>query len=382
LDKFKIAVLGAGNAGLTFAGDLSLAGHRVNLCELPECGNRLLPIEKSGGVIEMAGACRNGLAQLNLFTTNFQEGLDGMEVILIATPAYRHQTFAEAISPYLKDGQLIILNPAYSFGAVEVSNIFKKNGLNLDRIMIGSTAALAYGTRKYLGNKVYANAVKAKVPFAAFPAKNTEKMLSILNRIYPQDDKKRGILIPTDNELKTTLENINPPAHVTMMILKAVYVELGEEPYDKCDKSFAVKCLLKEINRETMAITSAFGLDPLSYEYVHDVLMYPYWLRLPRSVDKPEWAKPENMPVEYIPKSNLLYLRYITEDIPYGLVPISELGKMVNVPTSAIDAAITIGSIITETDYRSTGRTLEKLGLRDLNKIDFLRYLNEGGHSY
>ena len=376
--RYKIAVLGAGNAGLTFAGDLALAGHCVNLCELPEWGDRLLPIEKSGGMIEMAGACRNGLAKLNLFTTNLQEGLRGIEVILIATPAYRHQSFAEAISPCLEDGQLIVLNPGYSFGAVEVANVLKKNGVNLNNIMMGSTVALVYGTRKYCGNKVYANAVKAKVSFSAFPAKNTEKMLPTLNQIYPQDDKKRGMLIPTDSELKTTLENINPPAHVPMMILKTVYVELGEEPYDKCDKSYAVKCLLKEINKETMAITSAFNLEPLSYEYVHDVMMYPYWLRLPRSVDKPDWAKPENMAVEYTSRSNLLYMRYITEDIPYGLVPICELGKMVDVPTPAIDAAITIGSIITETDYRTTGRTLKNLGLEGMSKKDLLRYLNEG----
>ena len=378
MNKYKIAVLGAGNAGLTFAGDLTLGGHYVNLCELPGMENRLLPIKESGGIIEMAGACRSGYAKLNMLTTNMEEGLKEVEVILIATPAYRHILFAEAIAPHLKDGQMIVLNPGYSFGAVEVANVLKGKGINPNKIMIGSTVALVYGTRKYCGCKVYANAVKSKVFFAAFPGKNTEKMIDKLNQIYPQDDRKRGILIPTENELRTTLENINPPLHAPMMILKAVYVELGEEPYDKCDKSFAVKCLTKEINTETNAITTAFGLDSLSYEFVHDVLMYPYWLKLPRVTDRPEWAIPENMPLEYSTKSNLLNMRYITEDIPYGLVPIAELGKMVNVPTPAIDSVITIASIITETDFRMKGRTLENLGIEGMSKEKFLRFLNVG----
>ena len=378
VNKYKIAVLGAGNAGLTFAGDLTLGGHCVNLCELPDLESRFIPIRESEGRIEMAGACRNGIAKLNLFTTNLEQGLNGVEIILIASPAYRHHSFAEAICPYLRAGQMIVLNPGYSFGAVEVANIFKKNGLNLNQVLVGSTVALVYGTRKYCGNKVYANAVKAKVPFTAFPAKNTEKMVGRLNHIFPQEDGKRGILIPTDNELKTTLENINPPAHVPMMILKAVYVELGEEPYDKCDKSNAVKCLLKAINQETLAITNAFGLEPLSYEIVHDVLMYPYWLRLPRVTDRPIWAVPENMAWEYTSKANLLNMRYLHEDIPYGLVTISELGKMVNVPTLAIDSVITLASIITDTDFRLKGRTLERLGLRGMSREDLLRFLNHG----
>jgi opine dehydrogenase len=369
LKKYKIAVLGAGNAGVTFAGDLTLAGHCVNLCDLPHFEERLVPIRESKGEIEMAGACRNGFAKLNLYTTDVAQALKGVEVIMIASPAFRHQAFAEAISPHLQDGQIIVLNPGYSFGAVEVATILKKNGVNLNSVLIGSTVAMVYGTRKYCGSKVYANAVKAKVPFAAFPAKN---------EIFPQEDGKRGVLIPTTNELKTTLENINPPAHVPMMLLKAVYVELGEEPYDKCDKSHAVKCMMKAINQETLAITEAFGLEPLGYEFIHDVLMYPYWLRLPRSTERPAWAVPENMPWEYTTKANLLNMRYLHEDVPYGLVAISELGEMVNVPTPVIDSAITLASIITETDFKAKGRTLEKLGLNGMSNEELLCFLNHG----
>ncbi len=371
---YKVAVLGGGNGALTFAGDLALAGHSVNLCDLPQFKANLDSIEEAGGT-EMAGACRNGFARINMVTTDMKEALKGVEVILVVTPAYGHVPFAEAMAPYLEDGQIITLNPGYSFGTVEVANVLKEKGVHLNRIMLGTVSILVYATRKYLGNKVFCTAVKAKVPFAAFPAKNTEKMLATLNQILPQADGKRGILIPVDNELKTTLENENPCVHVPMMILKAVDIELGEDPLEKSDKSHARLCLQEAMYEEEMAITRAFGVEPWSLEYVEE-LIYPSWNK--KTTDRPEWANPENMAPGYAPGTNLLRMRYLSEELPYGLVPISELGKMVNVPTPAIDSVIEIGSIITETDYWTAGRTLEKLGIAGMSKSELLRYLNEG----
>ena len=55
--------------------------------------------------------------------------------------------------------------------------------------------------------------------------------------------------------------------------------------------------------------------------------------------------------------------RYITEDLPFGLVPRCELGRLVGVPTRVIDGIVSLGSSVCQEDYWSTGRTLESLGL-------------------
>jgi opine dehydrogenase len=380
MKKYKVAVFGSGNGGLTFAGDLALAGHIINLCELPRFKESIDPLIESGG-IEMAGVARTGFAKLNNVTTNVGEAIKGVDVVIIAVPAYGHRAFAEAIAPYVEDGQLLTLNPSYTLGCVEFVHTLKEKGVDLNKVMIGATGILPYATRKFMGNKVYCTAVKAKVPFAAFPAKNTAKMLRVLNEIYPQDDGERGILIDSVNELKMSLENINIFGHPPMMILKAVDVELGEEPYLKAEKSHAVALLRRAMNAEAMEITKSFGMEPWSFEYIHDVLMYPYWVKRPREkIDEPEWAKPENQPPEYAAGRGFNFLkgRYITEDLPYGLVPISELGDLVGVKTPTIDAVIEIGSIIAEDNFREKGRTLKKLGLARMSKEQILKYLNEG----
>lgn len=379
MKRYKIAVLGSGNGGLTFAGDFALAGHTVNLCELPHFKDSLDPVA-TAGFIEMTGAARNGLARLNMVTANIQEAISGVEAIIIAVPAYGHVAFAEAIAPYIEDGQIITLNPSYTLGSIEFVNALKNKGVDPNKILLGSTGILVYATRKFMGNKIFCMCVKAKIPFSAFPAKNTGKMLSVLNEFYPQPDGEHGVLVDSYNDLKLSLENINLYVHPPMMILKAVDVELGEEPYLKSEHSRAVKLLGRAMNREAMAITKAYGIESWSHEYLHDVLMYPYWVRRPREVDKPDWAKPENQPAEYGASRGFNFLkgRYITEDIPYGLVPISELGDAVGVPTPSIDAVIDIGSVIAETSFREVGRTLKKLGVADMSKAELLNYVNEG----
>jgi opine dehydrogenase len=56
--------------------------------------------------------------------------------------------------------------------------------------------------------------------------------------------------------------------------------------------------------------------------------------------------------------------RFITEDVPYGLVLISSIGRRFNVPTPTTDAR--------------EGMTLEKLGLGDMTKEGIEEYLREG----
>ena len=60
-------------------------------------------------------------------------------------------------------------------------------------------------------------------------------------------------------------------------------------------------------------------------------------------------------------------LRYVTEDVPTGLVPISELGKKFGVETPAINTIINLADILFDADFRAKGRNLDQLGLRDLS---------------
>ena len=55
--------------------------------------------------------------------------------------------------------------------------------------------------------------------------------------------------------------------------------------------------------------------------------------------------------------------RWLTEDVPYGLVTWADLGRRTGVATPVIDAVITLASAVLGVDYRAGGRTAEDLGL-------------------
>lgn len=385
--EFKqIAVLGGGNGGWAFAGDLALAGFDVNLFDFPEFYDEsLAPLEDFGG-IEMAGVGREGFAELNMITSDLEEALDGVQVILIAAPSFAHAEFAKSCAPYLTEGQIIVLNPGYTFGAIEFSNVVAREGFDIEKITICETASLLYAARKYLPNKVFCGGVKTRLPFAAFPGENTEEANEILQDIFIQSDKERGQIVPVKNVLMNSLLNTNPPGHVPMMLLKAVYVEQGEEPYVNCDESGAVQKLKQAISQKFLDLQKALGFPLMSFQYIHHKLFYPPGAPLheliinPDYEGGPEWAIKENQPEIYATGRdiNLLEMRYLTEDVPYALAGFSTLGDMLGVKTPVIDSCIEMASVITGRDFWQEGRTTQKVGISHFSKSELLNYVNKG----
>jgi opine dehydrogenase len=70
--------------------------------------------------------------------------------------------------------------------------------------------------------------------------------------------------------------------------------------------------------------------------------------------------------------------RYVTEDIPYGLVAWASIGDAVGVETPMMDALIALGSVIMGKDCRKEGRNLEHMGLEGLDLKQIKTYLDEG----
>jgi len=70
--------------------------------------------------------------------------------------------------------------------------------------------------------------------------------------------------------------------------------------------------------------------------------------------------------------------RYLFEEIPMSLVPIAALGLRYGVSVRGIDAIIKLACIIHNTDYWRKGRTLEKLGIKDLSVEELTHYVETG----
>jgi opine dehydrogenase len=70
--------------------------------------------------------------------------------------------------------------------------------------------------------------------------------------------------------------------------------------------------------------------------------------------------------------------RFVTEDVPYGMVLLSTLGNLLKVPTPTHNAVIQLASVINRTDYWKTGRGMKQLGLSQFDKKGLKKFLLEG----
>ena len=109
----KITIIGAGNGGCTYAAYLGKRGHEVCLYEVPELADNLKDVIELGG-FEMRG-CDTGFGAVAKCTTNIEEAVNGVEYILVVTPAFCHRIIAKLAAPYLKSGQTVVLNPGSVF---------------------------------------------------------------------------------------------------------------------------------------------------------------------------------------------------------------------------------------------------------------------------
>src|SRR5262245_32260145 len=102
----SLTVLGGGNTAFAVAANLTLAGHRVTLGELPAFAAMIAPIVENRQ-ITLAGVGHAGVARLEHVTTDLAAALTENALVLLIVPAYGHKPFAEACAAHLRPGQTV-----------------------------------------------------------------------------------------------------------------------------------------------------------------------------------------------------------------------------------------------------------------------------------
>ncbi len=363
----KITIIGAGNGGCTYAAYLGKRGHEVCLYEVPELADNLKDIWERGG-LEMRGA-DTGFGPVAKCTTDIQEAVTDVDYILVVTPAFAHRVIARLAAPYLKSGQTVILNPGAVLGAVEFLNVLRENG-NYEDITVGETSSNAFACRRYRPVDVNILGIKEKLYLACIPAGRVEKITEDLNAFFPS-----YTAIP--NILYTSLMNGNAILHPISAVLNAGWIEMTQGDFDFYwgGMTPGVCQNIDQVDRERLAVAEALGYPQVSLnELNHIYYGHPEWATLYDffSRSKVHGGTPEAK------APSTTHHRYITEDVPYGLVPISELGKKVKVSTPHIDAVITLTSTFNGEDYRTNGRCLKNLGFAEKSVEDILEFILHG----
>ncbi len=358
----RFAILGAGHGGQAMAAHLAYMGFTVSLYNRsPE---RLEPIRARGG-ITLDGVVE-GFGHIPLITTDIAEAIADVDVIMAVVPATAHRFLAEECAPHLKDGQIVVLNPGRTGGALEFLNVLNKKRCAAD-VTIAEAQTLIYATRNNNPAQVTIYGIKNSIPVAAIPSHHTPHVLQALNKAFPQ-------FVPGTNVLKTSLDNIGAIFHPGLAILNAGRIESthGEFEFYMDGVTPSVARVLESMDQERIAVAAALGIRAMS---ARNWLYIAYDAAGKTLYD----AIQSNPGYKGIKAPLSIYHRYISEDVPMSLVPIASLGDMLGVATPTIRHMIHLGSLLHEQDYWLEGRTVESMGIAGLDIADIRRYVLEGG---
>jgi len=363
MNAMKVAVLGGGNGAHTVAADLTLKCLSVNMFEMEEFASSMQAVFDTGE-IEMTGVAGQGKAKLNLITTDLAAAIRGVEVIFIILPGFTITTYARLLAPHLTENQMVIIMPG-TLAALEFRQTLRDCG-NLKEIITAEDGGLPFATRLIAPGKVQTFHIRAVCPLAAVPGNQGLVVFEKISGLYPFALKKTVI--------ETGMGHLTPLLHPAGCLLNAGRIERSHGEFYMYEEGMtpSVVRVIEALDRERIQIGKRLGIDlPTAVDMMVESAYGPrgtLWESLNGSAGL--------TPVKGPPS---LENRYVTEDIPYGLVAWASLGDAVGVDTPMMDSLVEIGSVIMGKNCWQEGRNLKKMGLAGLDLEQIKVFLEFAG---
>lgn len=343
----KVSILGAGNGGTAVAAELSLKDHEVSLIKTSNAMhdqnfNYLL---ENGGIVKLVEEGRTETAKIRHVTRELSHISDS-EVVIVYIQTNYHEDLIKRIKPYLRDGQILLLNPGYFSTAYVLKHcsdidltVCEAQSSFLD-CRISEPGTIKIGFRN------------VRNPLGIYPVSRLNECREVLDKLgFP------FAYLPS--VVEAALHNPNLIVHTVGAIMSIPRIEKTGGEYCMYHEVFtpSVWRILEALDREKMDVMERLGCQRLPYAEA-----CKYRNTLDDSRDAKEvffWYA--NMPTRAKGPTEV-DSRYISEDVPQGLVLLETFGLKYNVKTPICTALINIASAALGRDLRLEGRTIERLG--------------------
>jgi opine dehydrogenase len=332
------------------AGHLGIMGFPVRLYNRTD--ENLHAVRWHGGV-KVTGEIE-GFGAVQVATSAMNEAVSGADVVMVVVPATAHRFVAEAMASCLQDGQIVVLNPGRTGGALAFQQVLRTKGCRAS-LLLGETSTFLYASRALSRSEARIFRIKNSVRFAALPAYWIPEVLPVLNQAFPQ-------FAPGDNVLSTGTENIGAIFHPALTLLNAGWIETtrGDFDYYLGGISPSVACVLERLDSERVAVAASLGVRTVSARE---------WLYLTYDAPGRDLYEAIQNTGSYrgIRAPHNILHRYVTEDVPMSLVPLASIGKMLGVLVPMMEMVINLANVMHGKDYWKEGRTVQHMGLAGLS---------------
>ena len=360
-----VAIIGAGIGGIYLAAELGMLGCRLRLHDLDD--SRLAEIRARGG-IEVEGD-KAGFAAIERVTTDPAAAVDGAEIIVVVTGGNHQAGAARGLAPLLRDGQIILLIQGNTGGSLVVRHALDMAGCRA-QVDVAEMDNYPYSCWRLGPARIRPIIRKRWLQIASFPGNRIASVFPRLSPLFPA-------AVAAPNPIHTGFTNANAMLHVANCVANAGKIDRGEAyKFYAEGVTPAVARLYQAINAERVAIAAAFGAAVPSLE---DWFERVYGVR-GASLDETCRLLTTNPdgPYQATGTPSSWTHKYITEDVPTGLMPMAALGRAAGVAIPAIDGVIRLAATMAGNEFAAEARTLDRLGLAGMDGAQIRRAAEEG----
>lgn len=362
----RVAIIGAGNGGCAAAAELAKAGFDVRL--YGRSASTIEPLIKRGG-IEYEGIWGDGFCPLRIITGDPAEAMHDADVVVMMGPTHAHVQMVETVAPHLKSDQILFAAPGHTLTLVPAT--LRAAGHRSP--VTCETATLPYICRKVSPERVKVSRKAAQLKFAAFPASRTAQLAERLKPLF-------SAISPVPTLLDTVFPYTNAIHHPPALLCNIGRVEDTGGDYCHYYQGItpSVGRIIDALDAERLSVAAAFGckVDKIS-DYFFQI---GYTNEQGRDGGNAYSVFHNSEPNRWIKAPPSIDHRFFNEDIPYGLVPLTELGALAGLSMPASSAVIDLASIATGKAYRESGLTRERMRINGLD-VASLRSLLENGYA-
>ena len=353
----KIAMLGAGNAGCAVAADLTVHGHEVTLIKTSHAmhDDNFKWLQENDGkmVLDEFG----DIITANIYKMSRDVAdIKGSEVVIIYIQTNFHEQLIKRIAPYLEDNQILLINPGYLSTAYVLKHCKNKN------IIVAEAESSFIDGRIMEPGQFRVGFRNVRNPIGVYPSARKEEAIAKLDQLGER-------FVYLNSVVEAALHNPNMIVHTVGSVMSIPRIEKAKGDFCLYHDAYtrdnpATWRILEALDAEKMNVLEALGFERLSY-----VEACKYRNSLDVSMDAKEvFLEYAEMPTRA--KGPLVVdSRYISEDVPQGLVMLEALGKALHVDTPITTGLIVIASAALGRDLRTEGRTPEGLGMENIEQI-------------
>ncbi len=351
----KVAVLGGGPDARLLAALSSAADCEVTLFS---AYGRELELMRASSGIALRGAGPIGSYQVDrgaasiALTAELDAAVQGAEVIFLTGPIHKQRTYAMVLADHLVDGQILVLAPGRSLGAVESAWMLRLGGCTADVTLV-EVQGLPYwyvteGATLYLSSS-------APMAASTLP-RGRGGVLDQLKSILPN-------IVSTESVLASGFSDLSAAVEIPALVLGGaglaqggVNVPMGGTPLAQ-NQTFAALIgsdqyrLIESLAEERRAVAQAFGVRGLPDNDA--------WIATYAGAEKGEGARP-------VPDRDTA--RAMLRDGVIGsLVPLASAAELADIDVPQTRALMAMTGAILDADVAASGRRLDTMGITERN---------------